>query len=310
MILIIIKLLFVFFILAVIADISINYKKNKFQRFNTREIIKKENFFNRKIRAFIKKYPLINDYKEKYTNKLCLINGKEKEENESIIENFLLLNIIISLLSGFVFFELFPFWLMILSGMILCMFFIFYIGIFYVTSKINRIYSNFPLALQLFTSEYVSSENIKSALKNSYSKMPGKISKAFEFLTRSIGKDYKNSLKDFAKGLDYTLAYAFSELLLLSFEGANDIKEHLLYLYNLASDEIKDSLESESKVIDMKLTFIIVNICTLIVMVFCMAIIPIAKHLYFYTPTGNLIIIAWISNIVLGFMAIEIFKRV
>lgn len=296
-------------------DIIVSFQKNKFKRFNIKETIKGENALNKNIKNIINSNITLKKINKKYINKLCLINALNSGENERKIENFILLILFTSSIISLLSLNVFSIWYMIIFSFFFCGFLVLYIGTMYVNIKLNKVYSYFPLAIQLFTDEYVSYKNIKIALNKSYHRMPNRISKAFESLTRNMSSastedEYKDAIKNFAEGLDFTWGYSFSEILLLSYSGAGDITEDLIYLSELTSEEIKENLESEAALNGTKLVFIVLNIATIVAFILNLIFVPMSKHLYFYTSTGNIGISAWLGSIVLGLATLSIFKHI
>lgn len=204
---------------------------------------------------------------------------------------------------------------MIFVSMFLSVFFIVYIGTMYISIKLNKIYSQFPLAIQLFTDEYVTYKAIKIAIDNSFKKMPKSIAKSFENLSRRLSSsqnedDYRKAINDFANGLDFIWGYAFSEVLLLSYDGVGDITEDLIYLNGLTIEEIKNKMETEASLTFTKGVFIVLQIATLIAFVCNIIFLPTAEKLYFYTSVGNLGIILWLSSMILGLALLSIMKYI
>ena len=268
------------------------------------------NFLTRQVGSFISQHQFLHKLKLRYANKLSLINHKTKRQNEVGIDEFVLLVTIVSLIISFISIRLFTMWYVFFIIFFVSLFFFVYLGTLYISMNLNKIYSLFPMALQLFTDEYVSCKNIKGALNSSYYKMPDKVSRVFESLARRFASEnnYEEVINDFAEGLDFVWGYAFAELLLLSYEGAGDISEDLIYLNELSNEEIKAGAETETALVSTKMVFVILNLATVIGLVFSLNFIPISKFLYLYTPTGNAGIIFWIVSVIFGLTALTIMK--
>jgi Flp pilus assembly protein TadB len=307
----VVKIVYVGLLLLVIVvtliDMSLTNKK-KDSRFRPGSI--GGGFLTRQVGDFIGQHQFLHKLKMKYANKLSLVNHKTKRQNEVVIDEFILFVTIFSLVISFVAIRLFTMWYVFFIIFFVSLFFIVYLGTLYVSMKLNKIYSLFPMALQLFTDEYVSCKNIKGALNSSYYKMPDKISSVFEGLARRFASesDYVEVINDFTEGLDFVWGYAFAELLLLSYEGAGDISEDLIYLNELSNEEVKAGAETETALVSTKMVFVILNLATVVGLLFSLNFIPISKYLYLYTPTGNAGIIFWIGSIIFGLTTLTIMK--
>ena len=294
-------------IVITLIDMSLTNKK-KDSRFRKGSI--GGNFFTRQVESFISQHQFLHKLKMRYANKLSLINHRTKRQNEVLIDEFVLIVTIVSLIISFVAIRVFAMWYVFFIIFFVSLFFIVYLGTLYLSMNLNKIYSMFPMALQLFTDEYVSCKNIKGALNSSYYKMPDKVSRVFEGLARRFASesDYEEVIGDFAEGLDFVWGYAFAELLLLSYEGAGDISEDLIYLNELSNEEVKVGAETEAALVSTKMVFVILNLATVAGLVFSLNFIPISKYLYLYTTTGNAGIVFWIGSVILGLITLTIMK--
>lgn len=299
--------LFLVVIVLTLIDMSLTTKK-KDSRFGQGGI--RGNFLTKQVSYFIGNHKFLYNLKIKYANKLSLINYQTKRQNEVLIDGFVLIDILISLTISMIAIKFFTMWYVFFIIFFVSLFFIVYLGTLYVSMNLNKVYSLFPMALQLFTDEYVSCKNIKNALNDSYQKMPDKISRVFEGLARRFASetDYEEVINDFADGLDFVWGYAFAELLLLSYEGAGDVSEDLIYLNELSNEEIKAGAETETALVGTKIIFIMLNFATVAGLVFSLKFVPIAKYLYLYTPTGNLGIIFWIGSFIAGLTTLTVMK--
>ncbi|WP_440977644.1 hypothetical protein [Sedimentibacter sp. LTW-03] len=306
-------MILLFIALSLVAvDIIQNIDKNRGYRF--RPVSKKfnGNYFSVKIGVFINKNNFLRLVKTKYANKMTLINHFEKEQNENNIDKFILNSVLISFFFSMVFLYFFTIWYVGLAVFLVSIFLMIYCANIYIGNKLNKIYAHFPIAIQLFTDEYVSCRNIKNALNNCYGKMPHEISRVFETLARRYASEsnYITIINDFAEGLDFVWGYAFAELLLLSYEGAGDISEDLIYLNELANEEIKAEMETETAIVGTKLIFVILNVATVVGLIFSLKVVPISKYIYLYTPVGNFGLIFWICSFILGLAVLKILKYI
>ncbi len=169
----------------------------------------------------------------------------------------------------------------------------------------------FPEALQCFLDEYIIHKNIKNAISNSYNKMPNAIGGAFEQLARSLSgeKDYELAIKKFANELSYVWGYSFAEILIMSYEGAGDVTEDLMTLNKLVSEEITTEEEEKSSRYGNKLTFFIVYTVALVGLIINLFINDLARHLYFYTGTGNSLIATWLIILIVGVTIITLTEK-
>ncbi len=250
--------------------------------------------------------------KLKYANKLCLISKSSKKENEEKIKKFILITLVVSLLIGILVIKFFSMWYIFVFAVLLSIFTAVYLGVTLVSMRLSKVYALFPTALQQFTDEYVTYKNIKLALDNSYSKMPNQISKVFENLARRFASesDYSKVISDFAEGLDFTWGYAFAEILQLSYEGAGDISDDLIYLSELSSEQIRSNLETDTALSGTKMLFLMLNGFTLLGFVLNLIFMPLAKELYFYTQVGNSGLIFWGLSFSAGLVILAILKKV
>jgi Flp pilus assembly protein TadB len=268
-------------------------RKSKFE-FNSQIIDKIDNF--------LKNYELIYAIKEKYVEKLGVINTNKRRHNNGIAIIFMATSLLSTILLCLLLLTVMNMWYVVLVIGILNLYFMNYAFTFYLNSKLKKIYSQFPVALQLFTDIYITNKNIKSALNDSYKEMPYEVGIVFEKLARrlSSGHEYERYIKEFADSLSYVWGYAFSELLLMSYEGSGDISNDLLFLNELINDDIQDEEESKAEMATNKMLFLILNVLTLVTFVCNVLFNPVAKELYFYTSTGNTIIMVWVIVIALG----------
>lgn len=252
--------------------------------------------------SILKNYQLIYAIKEKYAEKLGVINTNKKRHNNAIAIIFIATSITITILISVFLLTVMNMWYIVLIIGILTLYLMNYGFMFYLNLKLKKIYSQFPVAIQMFTDIYITNKNIKNALNDSYKEMPHEVGLVFEKLARrlSSGHEHERHIKEFADSLSYVWGYAFSELLLMSYEGSGDISNDLLFLNELINDDMQDEEESRTEMATNKMLFLILNGCTLFTFLANMFFNPVARELYFYTSTGNTLIMIWIIVIALG----------
>jgi len=261
--------------------------------------------FIRKVDKIVNKYDNLAKIKEKYTIKLGIVNSNKKRVNRAIVLWYIIGSLIGSIAFGLLLTTVFTMWYVVVILIVLALYMLLYVGTVYLSMKLNKVYSQFPIALQQFTDEYITSKSIKNALNKSYIKMSREIGLVFEKLARELssGYEYKEPIMDFANSLSYVWGYAFAELMLMSYEGAGDISEDLLFLNELVNEEIQAYEEDKTEQAGNKMVFLILNGVTLVAFVLNTFINPIAKELYFFTSVGNALIMFWIGVIILGVTA-------
>ena len=271
------------------------------------EVLNKSSFIYKVIQK-IEDYPFLIKLRNNYTSKLNVINKNDIKANELLATYMLLGNIGISSLIVFGLSLFMSVWyvLAVLAATML------YLGHsvieMYLGLKLKKIYKQFPEAIQLFTDIYMGSRNIKKALNEAYVEMPKEIGTVFEKLSRELSSsyDYQTHIKTFAKSLGYTWGYAFTELLMMSYEGGGDISDDLVFLNELINDDIQDAEETKSEMASNKMMFMILMGATGIAFVGNIMANPIAKSLYFYTPMGNNLIMAWVLVLAVGITAMAV----
>jgi hypothetical protein len=95
----------------------------------------------------------------------------------------------------------------------------------------------------------------------------------------------------------------------MSYEGTGDISEDLLFLNEMVNDDLQSEEENRSEMASNKMLFIILNSVTLCAFIGNIFLNPIAKQLYFYTSTGNTIIMIWLIVVALGVSATVILEK-
>lgn len=294
----------------IVVNIIIKIKKSK-RLYKAKKIeFKLDNIVIKVCLDKFKQHRKLKKIIDRYVNRLCLFNSKLKLENEYIITAYLILTLLISFAVSIISFKLFAMWYAPISNALVVVFISYYVGTFYINKNLKKIYGQFPIALQSFTDEYVLSKNIKNALNESYSKMPKEISKLFENLSRKLdSKNYNDVLKSFADGLDLIWCYAFVEILTLSYEGADDISEELIYLNELTGDEMKEDEETLTSISESNSIFVVLNILTFAMFIFNLIVDATSKELYFMTYTGNTILLFWIISFILGVSSFNLLKK-
>lgn len=283
-------------------------KKMKLSRFYKTN---KENLFLKKIDKLIGRNKYLYNIKEKYISKLQIINFKSYKNNNELVLKYLSFDIAISVLILILLSNVITMWYAVITISIVAFYFVMLFGVSCIESKINKIHSQFPIALQCFLDEYIIHKNIKNAINSSYVKMPAEIGGAFELLARELSgeKNYEISIKKFANELSYVWGHSFAEILILSFEGVGDITDDLLTLNSMVSEEITAEEEDKSSRYGNKMTFIIIYAAALIGIIINLFTNNLAKHLYFYTDIGNKLIAVWLIVLIAGITVISISER-
>lgn len=251
---------------------------------------------------FLKKFPLIYKVKDNYVRYLGVISIKSNKHNNGIAIFFILISTVFTILLSVLLFIFMNLWYVVLVIASITLYLINYSFLFYLKIKLRKIHKQFASAIQLFTDYYMTSRSIKGALNESYKDMPKEVGIVFERLARRLasGYDYEKPINEFAEGLSYVWGYAFSELLIMSYEKAGDISEDLLFLNELINDDIQDEEETKSEMANNKIIFLALNGCTFVAFLINIIKSPLAKQLYFYTPTGNTLLMSWLGVIALG----------
>lgn len=296
----------VYFIPLIVSVILIFYETAIKKRRNKRIKQKKRISFNKNITEKFEKLLQNSDsmykLKERYVRKLGVVNNLKRSENNNLVLSVMICILLFTGVGIFLLSFLFKMWyiLLILSFAIIYAQFSFVT--LFLNTKLRKVQKQFPTALQIFTDYYISCKNVKISLSNTYSKMPKEIAPTFEKLSRELSSSHNTEepILNFAKSLDYTWGYAFAELIIISNEGVGDISEDLLFLNQLINEDITAEEETSSELAVNKMMFGIITAVTLIAFVFNNLYNPIGKELYYYTSTGNNIILGWIMVIVVG----------
>ncbi|MBP1926733.1 Flp pilus assembly protein TadB [Sedimentibacter acidaminivorans] len=291
----------------IILDIVLKPRK---MRLKVKSVRKKSNMLKQIDRVICRNKKLL-DIKEEYITKLNVINQKDRNTNNTYILKYIIMDAAISIASFIIITLLLTMWYAVITIFVSTFYLILYAGILYIKKKTSKIQEQFPIALQCFVDEYIANKNIKNAINNSYNKMPKEIGSSFELLARELsgGEKYKESIFNLAKSLSYIWGYSFAEILIMSYEGQGDITEELLFLSSLVSEEITVEEENKSNNFGNKITFMILNAVTLIGFIINIAYNSLSKNLYFYTPTGNMLLIFWLIVFIFGILTISIFEK-
>ncbi len=295
----------------VFINLLVKYKRRKKLYRAKKPYIKLDNFIVKSCLFKFKKKQKLRKIIDKYSSRLCLFNSKSKLDNEYTIVVYLVITIFISFVESILAYFIFAMWYAPIAIAVVSVFFLCYIGITYININLKKIYGQFPIALQIFTDEYVITKNIKNALNESYSKMPKEIASLFENLSRKLdARNYSEVLKNFADGLDLIWCYAFVEILTLSYEGADDISEELIYLNELTGDEMKEDEETFTSIAESQSIFIVLNVITVAMFIFNLIISANARQLYFRTSTGNAILLYWVISFIIGVCTSNLLKKI
>jgi Flp pilus assembly protein TadB len=295
------------YIILILISLTLILLEIKGKRKRKLRVAKKRKFeFNnhliRKLDKIVSKNELTEKLKKYYVDKLGVLNTNKKIQNTGIAVSVILGSLIFTLMTAILLTLVMNVWYVILIISALTLYFINYGFILYLNTQLKKIHKQFPIALQLFTDSYITNNNIKVALNESYSEMPTEIGMVFEKLARrlSSGHEQRKYIIEFADNLNYVWGHAFAEILLLSLEGTGDIGDDLLFLNELVSDDLQDDEETKSEMSTNKMLFMAINGCTVVAFILNIFFNPIASELYFYTQTGNIIVMFWIAVIALG----------
>lgn len=290
---------------------KINSNRRNF-KLNRSSSIKLDNKLVQAFDKMLKRNETLYKIKEKTVTKLSITNTTSRRINNAIVLWVTLIVLIIGIALGIILSQVFFMWYAVVLIVSLVMFLAFYLFNTIIGFRLKKIHNQFPVALQVFTDEYITTENIKTSLTSTYQKMPKEIAYLFERLVREITStyDYHTPIREFADGLGYVWGYAFAELLLISYEGSGDIKEQLVYLNELINEDIRTDEEASSQMATNKTIFIIINIATAIGFTFNIQSNPIGKDIYFYTPIGNNLILIWVVVVVVGIVTSVILDHI
>lgn len=262
--------------------------------------------------SIICKNKKLKNIKERYAAKLVIMSDKSEAHCSAYVTGYLLISLITALAAAAIFSTLLAIWhfIVLISISVFCI--LIYSGTLYIKIKMDKIYNQFPEALQIFIDEYIEYKNIKKAIDNSYARMPMQVGGVFEKISRQLssGENLKKSIMSMADGLDYIWAYTFAEILLLSYAGAGNIEEDLMYLNTLICEEATIEEEMRTDAATNKIIFIVLNILTIIIFAINMAANSLSKYLYFFTPTGNGLLIMWLCFSVIGLLVLNISEKV
>ena len=295
----------------VLIMLSIALKPRKMKLKNSRKKTNMNNFILMLDNVLFKsKY--IEKQKEKYILKLQLILDKNKEQCNTYVIMYLAGSVFISAAIGVILAGILTVWHFIVLISLAVLYMLIYSGMLYIKIHTDKIYSQFPEALQVFSDEYIEYKNIKKAVDNSYIRMPEQIGRVFEKLSRALssGGDLNKSIEEMANSLEYIWAYTFAEILIMSYNGAGSIEEDLLYLNTLIGEETTIEEEVRTEMATNKIIFVILNILTLGIFILNMVTNSLSRYLYFFTSTGSSLMIMWLVLLVGGFTILNISEKV
>ncbi|MBA1336520.1 MAG: hypothetical protein HPY66_2955 [Firmicutes bacterium] len=266
----------------------------------------------RRFGKLVCRYDALNGLKTRLAGKLSVINSGSYRENEAVALWVMLAAAAAGVMSALVFFNLFAMWYTALLLSVLAGYTVLYVFDAWLNIRLAAVRKKLPAALQLFIDSYMSHKNIKAAINESYRRMDPAIGAVFERMARQLSgsHDYRRPIREFAESLDYVWAYAFSELLLTSYEGAGDISEELLFLNELMNDDLKNEEETKTELSTNRMLFIVITASTALAFILNIMFNPIAGDLYFYTPAGNVIVFVWVVVIVLGISVMTVMERI
>ncbi len=305
----------VLYIAMLIAGLFLLFSPKILKKKRKKRKVKKEFEINRDIVQFldsiIERQKFLMLFRDRLASKLNVVNMKTKKHNEALatlIIGGLFLEFIVIFLA---FIRLFTMWYVAFFLTLLATYLTIFAILFYLNNKLAKIYRQFPVAIQQFTDEYITSKNIKTAFNNIYLDLPKESSLIFEKLSRNLASnEFEKSIEDFAKNLNYVWGYAFAELLLLSYKGGGDITDDLIFLEELVNEDIKASAETKSKMAMNRAIFLILSLATLLTFIVNIFICPIGKTIYFYTVVGNSIILGWILIFAAGVLTATLMENI
>ncbi len=302
------KIILISALICIVLSIFKRPRKMKLKSLNN---IKRENILLKRFDKFICKNNHVSRIKENFISKLQLINFKPYEFNNELILKYLIFDIALSSLLLLCLSKIITMWYAVITITFVFFYLIIFFGISSIESKINKIHSQFPAALQCFLDEYIINKNIENAIKVSYNKMPDAVGGAFELLARQISgeRNPEVTIKRFANKLSYVWGHCFAEILIMSYEGTGDITDDLLTLNSMVSEEITAEEGDKSSRYGNKMTFIIIYAFALVGIIINILKNDLARHLYFYTDTGNMLIAVWLIILIVGITVISLSER-
>lgn len=286
-------------ILLIIVD---NTRKRRSLRIKKKKKFKLDIRLIKKLDKKLQYYDTLYKLKESYVIKLGVINTKKPRENNATVLWYGIFTIVITIVAGYIYSLIFKMWYIDLILALVTMYGIFSIANFILKMRLKKVQKQFPVAIKKFTDVYTTCKSIKITLNSIYKDMPKEIANVFEKLSRQLSSsyEYEEHIIEFANSLDYVWGYAFAELLIMSYEGVGDISEELLFLSSLIDEDIIVEEETSSELATIKIMFMIIEVATIVAFLFNIVANPISKDLYFYTSTGNNIIMIWALIIAFG----------
>nr|WP_312579561.1 hypothetical protein [Sedimentibacter sp.] len=302
------KIILIVAIICIVISFAKRPRKMKLKNFTQ---MNREHILLSKLNKLISRNKYFCKSKEKYISKLRMINFKFYEHNNELILKYLVFDAAISILLLVTLSRIITMWYAVITISFAVFYLIIFLGISHIESKINKIHSQFPTGLQCFLDEYIIHKNIKNAVDSSYGKMPDAVGRIFEMLARELSgeKNPKIAITKFANELSYVWGYCFSEILIMSLEGAGDITDDLITLNSMVSEEITTSEEEKSSRFGNKMTFIIIYAFALTGVIINLFINNLAGYLYFYTSMGNSLIAVWLIVLIAGITIISISEK-
>lgn len=302
------KIILILTLICLILSIYNKPRKMKLKNFNK---LNKESILLEKLNKIIRRNKNLYDIKEKYVSRLQMINFKSYKYNNEVILRYLTIGIAISVFLFVILSRAITMWYATIIISFVAFYIILFVGTTSIERKISKLHGQFPIALQCFLDEYIIYKNIKNAINSSYNKMPEEIGGAFEMLARELSgeKNYETSINKFAKELSYVWGHSFAEILIMSYEGTGDITDDLLTLNSMVSEEITAEEEEKSSWYGNKMTFLFVCAFGLIGIIINLFTNDLARHLYFYTSTGNMLIAVWLIVLIAGINVISLSEK-
>lgn len=279
---------------------SIRVKKKRKLNFNTP--------IHKYLENFLDSFTVLEQIKNKYVLKLGTINTKTKDENNSLFISYLLFSFLVSLLATILISSIFKFWYILLFYFLMIFLVLLNLARLWVIFKQKKIQSQFPEAFQIFLDYYINCKNVKATINSTYQNMPKEIRNVFQKLVRNLSSSYsyKEHILDFAKSIDNTWGYAFSEIIIMSYEQTGDITEQLVFLSNAMAEDYTDEADEKSELGVNKLYFGLIIAFTIIFFIATLIANPIASELYFHTALGNNIILIWFLVVGVGLFTLSL----
>jgi len=160
---------------------------------------------------------------------------------------------------------------------------------FFAGRKRNMIDNLLDPVIQLFISEYNSYNNIIVALNNIVPKIEGPLREEFSRLSRELnsGRNYIETLTDFALRLDNHWVYKFSHILSIRLTKGLEISEMLLSLLMEIKTRKVQIKQRKAEIIGVKAEHYLLYLATPLMYIFASRVNPKAHYLLTQTSQGK-----------------------